>query len=289
MADGRAVSQPAELLESREILPGHWYQRYRAPSIAVRIQPGQFVALRPDGAAGRIVRLPLSVAGFDRAAGTVTVQFPPTVEPLAWLATRRGGDPVELHGPLGRGFDVDQRSHHLLLVAEAHGVAPLLALAADGLAAGRRVTLLYGAARAAAVYPSSLLPEEIEYAVATDDGSLGHRGPVTDLVTSFEAWADQAFAAGSIAMLGEVARLARGRDARLGVARLGRKGGGRSLPRGSAAARRRSWLQVAVAQEVNCAAGVCLGCTVDGVDGMQRACREGPVFAADELAWGEPA
>ena len=122
--------------------------------------------------------------------------------------------------------------------------------------------------------------------VATDDGSLGQRGYVTDLVPEYEAWADQAFACGPAPMLAALARLAAGRRERLGVAKLGRKRGGRVDPPGSAAARRKSFLQVAMEQNMGCAVGACLGCVVMGTSGQpQRVCREGPVFAADELDW----
>jgi hypothetical protein len=83
--------------------------------------------------------------------------------------------------------------------------------------------------------------------------------------------------------------MAKGRDGRLGVARLGRKGGGRAAPLGSPQARRASWLQVSMEQTMGCAVGACLGCVVIGVEGPQRVCREGPVFAPDELVWPEPA
>ena len=101
---------------------------------------------------------------------------------------------------------------------------------------------------------------------------------------AYEAWADQCFAAGSWALLEALAVLARGRDARLGVARLGRRRARRSDP-GPSQARRRAWLQVALPHDAGCALGVCLGCVVDGVDGPLRACREGPVFGFGEIAW----
>ena len=122
--------------------------------------------------------------------------------------------------------------------------------------------------------------------MATDDGSLGHHGYVTDLVADYEAWADQAFACGPLPMLAALARLASGRGARLGVARLGRKRGGRADPAGSPAARRKAFLQVSMEQNMGCAVGACLGCVVMGTSGVpQRVCREGPVFAAEEIAW----
>jgi dihydroorotate dehydrogenase electron transfer subunit len=135
------------------------------------------------------------------------------------------------------------------------------------------------------VYPSNLLPDEVEYVVATDDGSLGNRGYVTELVPKYEAWADQAFACGPHPMLKRLAAQAAGRRERLGVAKLGRKRGGPADPLGSAAARRKSFLQVSMEQTMGCAVGACLGCTVIGVDGPQRVCREGPVFASDEIDW----
>ena len=102
----------------------------------------------------------------------------------------------------------------------------------------------------------------------------------------YEAWADQAFAAGSLPLLDAIARLAVGRRGRLGVATLGRKRGGGRLPAaGSPESRRKAWLQVLVQAEFGCAAGTCLGCVVAGSSGPVRACREGPVFAATELEW----
>jgi dihydroorotate dehydrogenase electron transfer subunit len=190
-------------------------------------------------------------------------------------------------GPLGRPFEVDSRSRHLLLVAGGLGMAGVRMLADEAIRDGRQVTLLFGAAGAREVYPSTLLPDEVEYVVATDDGSLGHHGFVTELVPAYEAWADQSFACGPAPMLAALARLAAGRRGRMGVASLGRKrGGGKGDAVGSPAARRKAFLQVSMEQNMGCAVGACLGCVVMSVTGTpQRVCREGPVFAADEIAW----
>jgi NAD(P)H-flavin reductase len=71
------------------------------------------------------------------------------------------------------------------------------------------------------------------------------------------------------------------------VAKLGRKrGGGKAAPVGSPAARRKAFLQVSMEQNMGCAVGACLGCVVMTTSGMpQRVCREGPVFACDEIVW----
>jgi dihydroorotate dehydrogenase electron transfer subunit len=279
----------AELLEAREIVAGTRLATWHAPAIASAARAGQYVHALTREAGDLPIRRPWPVATADASSGVITIEVPGTAAPAArrWGAALRPGDRAELAGPLGRPFEVDPRSRHLLLVAAGPAIASLRLLVDEALRDGRSVVLLYGAATAGAVYPSSLLPDEVEYVVATADGSLGHRGSVVDLVTGYEAWADQAFAAGAPAVLAGVARLAVGRRARLGVATLGRKrGGGRPPARGSPEARRKAFLQVAVDQSVGCAAGTCGGCAVEGSAGTVRVCREGPAFAADELDWG---
>jgi hypothetical protein len=87
-------------------------------------------------------------------------------------------------------------------------------------------------------------------------------------------------------MLKRLAHLASGRRERLGVAKLGRKrGGGKPDASGSPAARRKAFLQISMEQTMGCAVGACLGCVVLGTAGPLRVCREGPVFASEEIAW----
>jgi dihydroorotate dehydrogenase electron transfer subunit len=277
----------AELIESREFLPGQWLQAYRAPALAAAARAGQFVHVRTGDFSGLVLRRPFSVNTADPATGLITIHFRVIGKGTDWFTQLRTGDTIDLLGPLGRPFEVDVRSRHLLLIAGGLGMAGIRMLADQAIRDGRAVTLLFGASTAREVYPSSLLPDEVEYVVATDDGSLGHHGYVTDLVPEYEAWADQAFACGPRGMLAALARLAAGRRERMGVAQLGRKrGGGRKEPFGSPQARRKAFLQVSMEQNMGCAVGACLGCVVMGTNGQpQRVCREGPVFAAGELDW----
>lgn len=277
----------AELVESRQILPGQWIQSFHAPELASGSRAGQFVHVRTGDWSGLLLRRPFSINTADPATGIITIHFRTVGRGTDWLTRLRPGETLDMLGPLGRPFEVDPRSRYLLLIAGGLGIAGVRMLVDEAIRDGRQVVVLFGAATARDVYPSSLLPDEVEYVVATDDGSLGHAGLVTELVADYEAWADQSFACGPQPMLAALARLAAGRRERLGVAKLGRKrGGGRQDPLGSPAARRKSFLQVALEQNMGCAVGACLGCVVMGVTGQpQRVCREGPVFAAEEIAW----
>ena len=276
-----------ELVDSREILPGQWLQSFLAHELAIGSRAGQFVHARTGDLSGLVLRRPFSINTANPATGVITIHFRTIGRGTEWFTHLRPGDPVDMLGPLGRPFEVDPRSRHLLLIAGGLGMAGVRSLADEALRDGRQVTVLFGAASARDVYPSSLLPDEVEYVIATDDGSVGHHGFVTELVPQYEAWADQAFACGPAPMLAALARLAAGRRERLGVAKLGRKrGGGKADPVGSPAARRKSFLQVSMEQNMGCAVGACLGCVIMGTNGApQRVCREGPVFAAEEVAW----
>ena len=277
----------AELVDSREILPGQWLQSYHAPTLASGARAGQFVHVRTGDWSGFVLRRPFSFNTIDAATGILTIHFRAIGRGTEWFTRLRPGDAIDMLGPLGRPFEVDPRSRHLLLVAGGLGIAGVRMLADEAIRDGRQVVLLFGAASAREVYPSSLLPDEVEYVVATDDGSLGHRGYVTELVAEYEGWADQSFACGPAPMLRALAGLATGRRARLGVAKLGRKrGAGKPVAPGSPQARRKAFLQVSMEQNMGCAVGACLGCVVMGVGGTpQRVCREGPVFGSDEIAW----
>ena len=278
----------AELVERREILTGQWLASWHAPTIVSGARAGQVVHVRTLEAGGLPLRRPYPIATADIASGTLTIQVAGTGAAGTWVRGLRPGDRADMAGPLGRPFEVDPRSRHLLLVAEGASIASLRFLIDEAIRDVRSIVLLYGAASSGEVYPSSLLPDEVEYVVATADGSLGHHGRVVDLALGYEAWADQAFGAGPPSLLAELTRLATGRRGRMGVASLGRKrGGGRPVQAGSAEARRKSFLQLGLDQSIGCAAGTCLGCVVPGRDGPVRVCREGPAFAADELDWGQ--
>ncbi|MFL5726820.1 MAG: dihydroorotate dehydrogenase electron transfer subunit [Chloroflexota bacterium] len=277
----------SELIESREILPGQWLQSFHAPTLANGSRAGQFIHARTGDYSGLVLRRPFSINTADAATGVITIHFRTIGRGTEWFTRLRPGDAVDMLGPLGRPFEVDPRSRHLLLIAGGLGMAGVRHLADEAIRDGRQVTMLFGAASARDVYPSSLLPDEVEYVIATDDGSVGRRGFVTELVPEYEAWADQTFACGPAPMLAALARLAAGRRERMGVARLGRKrGSGREPAAGSPAARRKAFLQVSMEQNMGCAVGACLGCVVMARNGTpQRVCREGPVFAADEIDW----
>jgi dihydroorotate dehydrogenase electron transfer subunit len=176
-----------------------------------------------------------------------------------WLAKRKPGDLIDLFGPLGNGFEIHTSSSSLLLVAGGIGVAPLVALAEHAVARGCSVSILMGDVKQARIYPERFIPSGVKTVVATEDGSLGTKGMVTDLLTQFTSSADQVFACGPLPMYRAIARM-------------------RSRFEGKP-------VQVSLETVLGCGVGACLGCTIETRHGPKLVCRDGPVFDIDDVIW----
>ncbi len=236
-----------------------------APQAMVRqLRSGRFfeILCRLDRFYDPLLRRPYSVFTADPEAGTLTFLVRPYGRGSIWLAARAIGDEVDVLGPLGNTYDIAPKSRHLLMVAGGVGVAPLVMLAEEAVAKGLHVTFLMGADDAPGLLAPSHLPESVEYVVATENGSRGHLGFITDLVPEYVAWADQIFACGPEPMY---------RSLRTTLAAAG--------------AKPRRPIQISMEQSMACGLGACLGCVVETRRGMLTSCVEGPVFGLDDVLW----
>lgn len=258
-----------EIVAHREVAPGTRLMVLREPSVAERARPGQFVMLRVASGPDPLLRRPFSVCGRigDDAFGLL---YRVVGRGTALMAERRVGERMQVLGPLGNGFPVERSSRPSVLAGGGVGVAPLLFLAQELLGQeGRPVSFLAGfPGKEALLLPRDVLRLELEVGIATDDGTLGHAGPVTDLLASRLAAvagpeeAPAVFACGPPAMLERVAALARAAGAPCLVS-----------------------LEAAMA----CGLGACLGCTLPEASregrGYLRVCTEGPVVPAEAVDW----
>ena len=162
---------------------------------------------------------------------------------------------LDLLGPLGHGFEISSRA--LLLLAGGIGIAPLVALAEKGIADGAQVTLVLGAPKKAQLYPPHLLPAEAKLVVATEDGSVGRKGMVTDLLAELAPEADQIFACGPVSMYRAIAALIKGEKS----------------------------VQVSMEVRMGCGFGGCYGCGIETKKGVKLVCQDGPVFDLKDIIW----
>jgi len=234
-----------------------------SPAGPPAFRAGQFAQLAVPG---RVLPRPFSILDESPRGQEFLVKV---VGPgTAWLAGLQPGEVVPVLAPLGHGW-LDRlpptpAEEEWLLVGGGVGVAPLLALAAQA-PASRRTTILFGYRDAAQARALAALHPGREVQVATEDGSLGLRGRVTDLLAR---WLEEesrprrrVFCCGPEPMMEAVAALCRTRG----------------LP-----------CHLSLETLMGCGIGICVGCAVPVAGGGYRlACQDGPVFEAGELAHPE--
>ena len=240
----------------------------RSREIAGSAKPGQFVmAGLPECPSDPLLKRALAVYSIPPAAGDgdlftllIKVVGPGTRQ----LAALREGDRVSLIGPLGNGFDTSLAKGRVsVLVAGGVGIASVFLLAKELREAGEDVHLLYGARRARdLVGLEDFRDLGIRVEVATEDGSQGFRGLVTQILEPyFRSHPPQRLAVytcGPNPMMQAVCRLASAHGA---------------------------GCQVSVETPMACGFGVCLGCSVRTVHSYRLACTHGPVFDSREVVW----
>ncbi len=255
----RALSVCAPILENERLARDTFRVRIAAPEIARRILPGQFVMLRLAGWNDPLIGRPLAL--FDVALDD---SGEPTALDVVYLV--KAG-----HGPVP--------TEHLIMVAGGIGYTPFLALAKEALhqhfygfpprlaPRALHVTFCYGARTAdylVDVEPFTRLGVDVR--IATDDGSRGHHGLVTDLLRSVLAehhGRPRIVCCGPEPMMEAVAEIAREKQ----------------VP-----------CQVSLETPMACGIGICFTCVAkvrqrDGTWDYKRTCVDGPVFDAQAIEW----
>ncbi len=269
----------AQLLAVGELSPGRNTLLLRVPELIATIRPGHALHLVHAEAGGYRLRRVAPVTKIDLLAGSVEVALLPRADGgRDSLAELVPGAVVGVVGPIGQPIDIDAASQQVLIVSDGEGFVWVRLLAASLVAAGRSVVLLLQAHTAVELPAASLLPEQVEILVATEDGSLGHQGSAADLMPTYSDWADQVIASGERGLLNAVTSAARAASA---IDRTTTKGKRRTRRAGSA-----PWLQLLISHEIGCGSGVCGGCTFSSANGSVRLCREGPAFSAPGLPAG---
>ena len=165
------------IVKKEELTPGVQLHVVSAPLIAKKCRPGQFVILRIDEEGERI---PLTIADFDRTAGTITLIFQEVGHSTRQLGTLGEGDAVlDLAGPLGQATHIEKLGT-VVCVGGGIGVAPVYPIARAFREAGNRVISIIGARNAdLLILEKEMAAVSDELIVMTDDGSKGRKGVVT--------------------------------------------------------------------------------------------------------------
>ncbi|SDF87530.1 sulfide/dihydroorotate dehydrogenase-like FAD/NAD-binding protein [Sporolituus thermophilus] len=168
------------ILDKKVLSPGVKQIVVSAPLIARKARPGEFVILRVDENGERI---PLTIADFDRQAGTVTLIFQEVGATTRRLGRLETGDALsDLAGPLGKPTHIEKMGT-VVCVGGGIGIAPIYPIARGMKEAGNRVISILGArTRELLILEQEMKAVSDLVYVTTDDGSYGRRGLVTDVL-----------------------------------------------------------------------------------------------------------
>lgn len=239
-----------------------------APQIAAAVLPGQFIMVRTvENSYDPLWSRPFSIYQVT-TDGCFKILFKVVGKVTARLAGLADGDLLDIVGPLGRGFSLAQQGKgKACLVGGGIGIAPLFYLASKLLLTRQAADLLVLVGAAQAEEADALTADFTKLAVrvitATDDGSVGHHGFVTELIeqnlNSSVNWT--IYSCGPYQMLKKVSEICLSH---------------------------RYQCQVSLETIMACGMGSCLGCAIpvtDSTGNYQHVCKNGPVFNASKVAW----
>lgn len=239
---------------------------FRCPDLAAAVLPGQFVMVDVPDRMRPYLRRAYSVADSNPRGGEVELLIKTIGPGTATLEVLAEGSPVRLLGPLGNSFSLGDLSagSKVAIVAGGIGAAPFPLLLAALRAAGIECDLYLGGRNARELSIRARFQGIVpgETVIASDDGSLGEKGFVTEaLARRLAAGAGYArvFACGPMPMFAALAKVVTGS----GVS-----------------------AEFSTEADMGCGFGACLGCVIPGTEKpFVVSCSEGPILPPEKIAW----
>jgi dihydroorotate dehydrogenase electron transfer subunit len=221
--------------------------------------PGQFVHIRVSNGSDPLLRRPISISSYDKEQQTITMIYRKEGKGTAMLANRGPGDVIDILGPLGNGFPVEEVSigETALLVGGGIGVPPLYELSNQLVEKGVKVIHVLGFQTAEAVFYEKEFFKNGETYVTTVDGSYGSKGFVTDVIKDLRF--DCIYSCGPTPMLKAIEQSYSDKKVFLSLE-----------------------------ERMGCGIGACFACVCKRADdptgvSYKKVCSDGPVFRAGEV------
>ncbi len=200
-----------KILKKEALAPKTILMETYAPLIAKKAEPGQFIVIRVNEKGERI---PLTIADFDREQGTITMVFQEIGKTTNLLGTKNVGEYIsDILGPLGNPTETD-RYGTVVTIGGGVGIAPVYPLSRKLKSLGNKVISIIGyRSKDFVFWEERMRSSSDELLIATNDGSYGAKGFVTDVLKNLidkDTHIDRIYAIGPAIMMKAVADLTRG-------------------------------------------------------------------------------
>ncbi|MCP8970217.1 dihydroorotate dehydrogenase electron transfer subunit [Ectobacillus ponti] len=230
-------------------------------SLTAAMQPGQFVHVKTAEGDTPLLRRPISICSVDLEKQQFTMLYRAGGQGTKLLARKRAGEQVDVLGPLGNGFPVDEAhpGQTACLVGGGIGVPPLYELSKQLTAKGVRVIHVLGFQTKEAVFYEEEFQSLGDTYIATADGTYGTAGFVTDVLTHEGIQFDILYSCGPTPMLKALEERYHGRKAYLSLE-----------------------------ERMGCGIGACFACVCHLQNDptgytYKKVCSDGPVFPIGEV------
>src|SRR5699024_3023830 len=244
-----------KILSIKEIALDSFEMILENKSVSETAVPGQFLHI---DVLGHTLRRPISIADVDKTNHTVTVLFKVVGEGTRQLSKCPEGMMIDVLGPNGNGFNLENKSNaHILLIGGGIGVPPLYYLGKTLKKQGYHITSILGFQTKASVFYEDEFKALGETYITTDDGTYGHKGFVTDIaknITNINLY----YTCGPVPMLKAVMDVLHDYDG-----------------------------YISLEERMGCGIGACFACVIPAKNepnGYKKICKDGPVFDANEVA-----
>jgi len=200
-----------QIIRKDTLSPGVQQMVVKAPLVARKAKPGEFIILRVDEQGERI---PLTIADFDAVAETITIIFQEVGAGTKALGRLQAGESIlDFVGPLGNPTHVEKKTGTVICVGGGIGVAPIFPIARGMKEAGNKVISIVGARNHdLLILEKEMKSASTELRITTDDGSYERKGFVTDVLKELIEKGEpiaEVIAIGPVVMMRAVAELTR--------------------------------------------------------------------------------
>jgi len=233
-----------------------WDQKVPTP------KPGQFLTIRVSDSTVPLLRRPFALSGFEKENYLASIIYQKRGISTEILTGKITGDTIDIIGPLGNIFNINNKVNSFIIVAGGIGLGPMIYVANYIKSIGKNVIFIFGAKNKSYI-PEKEILNFLEPILCTDDGSKGFKGTTVDFLSSLDS-ADikgaSLFACGPIPMLKGCHDFAE---------------------------KNKLDCQVLMEQIMACGIGACMGCVikVNREPGYNRVCSEGAVFNSRDIVW----
>jgi len=201
-----------EIIKKIELCPNQYEMVVRAPYIVRNAKAGQFIIFRAEENGERV---PLTIADVDLVNETITIVFMAAGYSTKKLANLNVGEClVDIAGPLGRPTEIKNYGT-VICVAGGYGAAPCYLISKAFKEAGNKVYMVMGARNKDLIFWQDKMKTACnELFITTDDGSLGQKGFVTQVVEDIinKETVNYVIAVGPMPMMRAVAELTRDKN-----------------------------------------------------------------------------